>query len=199
MGRIVNISSLGGKISMPHLLPYGASKFALTGLSEGLRAELVKDGIYVTTVIPGLMRTGSPVNAFFKGQSRGSAWFAISDSIPLLSMSAEWAARQILTACRYGDAELILSLPAHVAVRLHGLFPGLITELLGLADRLLPGPAEGITRNVRGCDSVSALAPAWATKLSDDAAIRNNEIGTMEKPRDHHGIGSAQIEVKDQA
>ena len=38
--RIVNISSIGGKIAVPHLLPYTASKFALTGLSEGLRAEL---------------------------------------------------------------------------------------------------------------------------------------------------------------
>ena len=88
MGRIANISSLGGKISAPHLIPYGASKFALTGLSEGMRAELIKDGIYVTTVIPGLMRTGSPINAFFKGNHRAEyAWFAISDSIPFLSMT----------------------------------------------------------------------------------------------------------------
>ncbi|HET6962326.1 MAG TPA: SDR family oxidoreductase, partial [Terriglobia bacterium] len=54
-GRIVNISSIGGKLSIPHLLPYSCSKFALTGLSEGLRAELAKDGIVVTTVCPGLM------------------------------------------------------------------------------------------------------------------------------------------------
>jgi short-subunit dehydrogenase len=76
-GRIVNISSIGGKISVPHLLPCCASKFARTGLSEGLRAELCQDGIYVTTVIPGLMRTGSPRNAIFKGQHRAEhAWSA---------------------------------------------------------------------------------------------------------------------------
>jgi NAD(P)-dependent dehydrogenase (short-subunit alcohol dehydrogenase family) len=46
-GRIVNIASIGGKISVPHLLPYSASKFALVGLSEGLRAELARDGIRV--------------------------------------------------------------------------------------------------------------------------------------------------------
>ncbi len=69
-GRIVNISSIGGKVSMPHLVPYNASKFALVGLSEGLRAELAKDGIVVTTVSPGLMRTGSPRKVFFKGQHR---------------------------------------------------------------------------------------------------------------------------------
>ena len=66
-GRIVNIASVGGKVSVPHLLPYCASKFALVGLSEGLRAELAKDGVVVTTVCPGLMRTGSPRNATFKG------------------------------------------------------------------------------------------------------------------------------------
>src|SRR5919201_401355 len=83
-GRIVNISSIGGKVSMPHLLPYNASKFALVGLSEGLRAELAKDGIVVTTVCPGLMRTGSPPNAYFKGQNEKEyAWFAISDALPL--------------------------------------------------------------------------------------------------------------------
>lgn len=75
-GRVVNISSIGGRIAVPHLLPYCASKFALTGLSDGLRAELSKDGIRVTTVLPGLMRTGSPYNAWFKGtiapSSRGS-------------------------------------------------------------------------------------------------------------------------------
>jgi len=40
-GRIVNISSIGGKVSVPHLVPYSASKFALVGLSKGLRAELL--------------------------------------------------------------------------------------------------------------------------------------------------------------
>src|ERR687893_134487 len=89
-GRIVNISSIGGKISVPHLVPYSASKFALVGLSEGLRAELLKDGVVVTTVCPGLMRTGSPRNALFKGRHRAEyAWFAISDSLPITSMMAE--------------------------------------------------------------------------------------------------------------
>lgn len=80
-------------------------KFALVGFSEGLRSELEKDGIYVTTVCPGLMRTGSPPNAFFKGKHREEyAWFAISDSLPLLSISARRAAARIVRACRYGDS-----------------------------------------------------------------------------------------------
>jgi NAD(P)-dependent dehydrogenase (short-subunit alcohol dehydrogenase family) len=176
-GRIVNISSIGGKISPPHLVPYNASKFALVGLSEGMRAELLKDGVYVTTVCPGLMRTGSPRNATFKGQHRAEyAWFTISDSLPLLSMSAYRAAAQIVRACRYGDAEVVLSLPAKLAVRFHGLFPGLTADFLGLANRLLPGPGGIGTGRAAGRDSESAAAPSVLTKLSDKAARQNNEM-----------------------
>jgi NAD(P)-dependent dehydrogenase (short-subunit alcohol dehydrogenase family) len=100
-GRIVNISSIGGRISVPHLVPYSASKFALVGLSDGLRAELARDNIIVTTVCPGLMRTGSPENAMFKGQhAKEYSWFAISDSLPLASIDADRAGRQIVEACR---------------------------------------------------------------------------------------------------
>ena len=82
-GRIVNVSSVGGKIGVPHMAPYCASKFALTGLSDAVRAELAKDRIFVTTVCPGMMRTGSPFNAWFKGRHRDEfTWFALSDSMP---------------------------------------------------------------------------------------------------------------------
>ncbi len=176
-GRIVNISSIGGKIAVPHLLPYSASKFALVGLSEGMRAELAKDGVVVTTVCPGLMRTGSPRNAIFKGQHRAEyAWFAISDSLPGTSMKAERAARQIISACKRGDAEIILSVPAKLAALFHGVFPGLTADLLGLANRVLPGPG-GIGENrALGEESQSAFAPSWLTALSDQAARDNNEI-----------------------
>ena len=105
-GRIVNIASIGGQIGTPHMIPYSASKFALNGLSQSLRAELTKDGVYVTTVCPGFMRTGSPRNAKFKGQHRAEyAWFSIVNSMPLISMNADRAARQIISACRYGRAK----------------------------------------------------------------------------------------------
>jgi NAD(P)-dependent dehydrogenase (short-subunit alcohol dehydrogenase family) len=176
-GRIVNISSIGGRIAMPHLVPYDASKFALTGLSEGLRAELRKDGIFVTTVCPGLMRTGSPVNATFKGQHRAEfAWFSISDSLPLVTISAERAARQILTACKYGDAQAVLTWPAQLATAFHGLFPGATADLLGLVNAVLPGPGGIGTARAKGKDSTSEIAPSWLTALSDRAARRNNEV-----------------------
>jgi short-subunit dehydrogenase len=119
MGRVVNVSSIGGKIGVPHLAPYCASKFALTGLSESLRPELAKDGIYVTGVFPGLMRTGSPFNALFKGRHREEfMWFAISGSVPIVTVDASRAASKLIDACRYGDAEVVIGWPARVAVTL---------------------------------------------------------------------------------
>ena len=175
-GRIVNVSSIGGKVAVPHLLPYSASKFALTGLSEGMRAELARDGIVVTTIIPGLMRTGSPPNADFKGQHREEyAWFAVSDALPLFSISAERAARRIVAACRHGEAEAILGLPAQVATRAHGLFPGLTADVLGLVNRLLPAPGGIGTARAKGVESGSRLAPSLLTAASDRASVRNNE------------------------
>jgi short-subunit dehydrogenase len=182
-GRIVNISSIGGKVSMPHLLPYNASKFALVGFSEGLRAELAKDGIVVTTVCPGLMRTGSPRNAFFKGQHRAEfAWFSLSDALPLISQSAERAAGQIIEACKGGDAEVVLSFPAKLATTMQALFPGFTTDLLGLVNRLLlPSPGGIGTARLAGKDSSSQLSPSWLTRLNDKAAERNNEYARGEQ------------------
>ncbi len=181
-GRIVNISSIGGKVSVPHLLPYCASKFALTGLSEGLRAELLEDGIHVTTVIPGLMRTGSPRHALFKGQHRAEyAWFAISDSLPGLTTSAESAAQRIVEALRAGEAEVILTLPAWLAVMFHGLFPGLTADILALVHRTLPGPGGIGKQRAPGKESESWAAPSLLTTLTERAARRNNEMAPQEQ------------------
>lgn len=175
-GRIVNIASVGGKISAPHLLPYSASKFALVGLSMGLRTELAKDGVTVTTVCPGLMRTGSPRNATFKGRHHAEyAWFSVSDSLPILSISADNAARRIIAACKRGDAEIILSLPAQFAVQFHSLFPELTADLLSVVNRLLPGPGGIGEGHARGAESESALSPSILTSLSDQAARENNQ------------------------
>src|SRR5690348_2837808 len=176
-GRIVNISSVGGKISMPHLLPYCSSKFALTGLSQGMRAALLQDNVFVTTVCPGLLRTGSPRNAFFKGHHRAEyTWFSISDSLPILSMGAPRAARQIVAACRRGDAELVLPWMAKLWATAHALAPGLVTDLLGSLDRTLPDPGGIGSNRERGARSVSRLSPSPLTLFGDSAAVRNNEI-----------------------
>lgn len=176
-GRIVNVTSIGGKIAVPHLLPYSASKFAFYGFSRGLRSELMKDGIVVTTIVPGLMRTGSPRNANFKGQNRlEHAWFSISDSAPGVSMDADRAAEQILNATKRGEVELTLTLQARVAAAVDALFPEFTGTLLAAANRVLP-MAGGIgQRLAKGKHSQSEASPSILTALGDRAAERNNEL-----------------------
>lgn len=184
LARVVNVSSIGGIVPMPHLLPYCASKFALVGLSRGLRAELARRGVTVTTVCPGLMRTGSPVNARFRSRHRREyAWFALADALPLLSIGAERAARRIIEAARSGRAELVLGLSGHLASLAVRLSPALVSDAMGLVDCfLLPRPraprsaAAAPERVWTGGESASKVAPSLATALSDRAAARNNEL-----------------------
>ena len=178
-GRVVNITSIGGKVSVPHLLPYSCAKFAAMGFSEGLRAELAKEGIRVVTVVPGLMRTGSPVNAFFKGKHRAEhTWFTLSDSLPLVtSMSARRAARQVVNATCRGDAERILTPQAQLASRFHGLFPGITTGILGLVNRLLPH-ADGVGQErVIGQESETSASRSFLTALTQSAARDYHQYG----------------------
>jgi short-subunit dehydrogenase len=176
-GRIVNISSIGGKVAVPHMLPYCASKFALSGLSQALRAELAKYGVFVTTVCPGLMRTGSPRHAWFKGRHREEyTWFSIGGSMPGLSMNADTAAKRIINACRYGRAVLTLSLPAKFGAAMNVLAPEITAELSSLAAQLLPLPGGVGTTAVEGSASASRWSPSVLTLLGERAAIANNEI-----------------------
>ena len=177
-GRIVNISSIGGKIGVPHLVPYTMSKFALSGLSQGLRSELARDGILVTAVYPGLMRTGSHINASFKGRNRSEfAWFSLSAGIPLLSIDARRAARQILRACRNGSAELTITPQARVASIANAAFPTLMTQALRAANSLLPeAGAECSFQEHKGWESTSRWSPSLLTRFADNASVRNNEV-----------------------
>jgi short-subunit dehydrogenase len=177
-GRIVNITSIGGKVAVPHLAPYVASKFALVGLSETMRGELAKDGIYVTTVVPGLMRTGSHINALFKGRHEQEfALFAVANA--MFSTSSENAARRILEACRYGTPEIVITVSARLARLVNSLLPNLSAEVLGIIERVLPAArgAEG-DRSKRGWQSRSWLAPWFLTRAADRAIAQNRE-----KPR----------------
>jgi len=176
-GRIVNISSIGGRIAVPHLLPYSASKFALVGLSEGMRSELLRHGIVVTTVTPGLMRTGSPVNAFFKGKHREEyTWFTVMDSLPVISISAERAARIILRAVRRGRAQVTFTPLARLGARLHGAMPGLTDNLMALMNAVLPSPNGIGTQRAKGRDSETSLTRSFLTWLTRRAAQKNNQM-----------------------
>jgi len=142
-----------------------------------MRAELKRENIFVTTACPGLMRTGSPRNAVFKGKHRQEyAWFSIGDSLPIMSMSAEQAASQILRACRHGRGELFIHSPLNVTIALQQLFPELTQEILSLAANMLP-IMGGIGRDaVKGHESESASSTSILTALTQRAAIANNEV-----------------------
>ncbi len=173
-GRIANIASFGGVVSVPHLLPYSAGKFALVGLSQGLRAELSKEGIVVSTIAPGLMRTGSPRNATFKGDhQREYAWFSIADSLPGLSMSSRRAARRIVRALEFGDTYVVLGLPAKLGVLANALAPDLMSRLLGFVNTLLPSGTDRTAHS--GEESVSSVSPSRLAALNERAELENNQ------------------------
>ncbi len=176
-GRIVNISSIGGKLSVPHLLPYCTSKFALVGYSHGLTTELQQHGISVTTVTPGLMRTGSPRNADFKGDHEAEyALFSISAALPILSIDSRTAAERIVEGCRRKAADVCVSYPSAIATRMHAVAPDLSVSLISWINHLLPQPtADGMTSR-KGVESESQWSPSWLTALNEEAAVRNNEI-----------------------
>src|SRR5436309_8611055 len=175
-GRIVNISSIGGTRAVPHLAPYSASKFALTGLSDALRAELARDNIHVITVAPGMMRTGSHVNARFKGKHDAEfAWFAASAGAPLISMNADRAARKILAACRRGQPSLTLTFAARLQVLANALFPNLTVYAMRLINRFLPDSAGAEGNQSRAGSEFRRLIPDWLTRSADKATARNNE------------------------
>jgi len=138
-GRIVNISSIGGRIAVPHMAAYSASKFALTGFSDAIRAELERDNIFVTTVTPGLMRTGSQIHAKFKGDhSAEYKWFDWSRKIPLASISVERAARKVLNACRRGKPNLVMPWSAYFIIAANALFPNLTARVMKVVNRSMP-------------------------------------------------------------
>ncbi len=158
-GRIANVVSVGGKVAVPHLLPYSVSKFALTGLTEGLRSELVKDKILVTGIYPGTIRTGGHAHAQFKGNKNAEyTWFALSDTVPVISTSAETAARQLWDAVLHGDPEVVIGWNARLAVVFHNLFPEWTVEMMGLVNRLLPSARAAHGAPTRG-DQLTGTIP----------------------------------------
>jgi short-subunit dehydrogenase len=179
-GRIVNITSIGGKVSVPHLVPYCMAKFAAVAFSEGLRAELGYGPITVTTAVPGLMRTGSHTQALFRGQrEKEFTWFSLSASLPLISMDATRAARRIVSAMRNRRAEVILTPAAQLGARGAAVFPGLTARVLHAVSAILPDAADSSGELARG----EELRPAMSGRLFDrltalgrSAARRLNEV-----------------------
>jgi short-subunit dehydrogenase len=185
-GRIVTITSLGGKLGVPHMLPYSTAKFAAVGFSEGLRAELGRGPVTVTTVVPGLMRTGSHENAEFAGKrDEEFTWFGLGASLPVLSMDAERAARQIVAGVAQRRSEIFLTPAGQIVSRVAQVVPELTTTVLHAVQNLaLPDPdgeAAGVRgRRLRGTLPAPVLGPL--TSLGRAAAARFNQVSREPGP-----------------
>jgi short-subunit dehydrogenase len=176
-GAIVNITSIGGKVAVPHLLPYVASKFAAVGLSEGLSAELRGKGIQVTTVCPGLMRTGSHLNAYFKGKAaREYSWFSVGAGFPGISTSARSAARKIMRALIQGKREIAITPQAIFAARFSNVMPAVTSWLLQAANFAMPSATPATAGKYRGAE-VTEFEVKPLTVLAGAAARRYNQVG----------------------
>ncbi|PNY79689.1 SDR family NAD(P)-dependent oxidoreductase [Deinococcus koreensis] len=179
-GRVLMIASVGGKVAIPHLAPYSVSKFATTGLGQALRSELAREGIGVTTVLPGLMRTGSPRQALVKGQAgKEYALLATLDNLPLVSLDAREAARRIVNALVRGDAEAVIGGPALILRTAQALAPQLTADLMALGNRLLPGPTPRDTA-VRGESVESPVTQRNPIKQRAEADF--NQQGSEKEP-----------------
>ncbi len=176
-GEIVNITSVGGRVSIPHLLPYCCAKFAFVGFSTGLSTELRAKGLHVLTVVPGLMRTGSYLQAAFKGASKEEfAWFGLLGNLPGFSVAAEYAASEVRKALEKRDEVCTISFPAKVLVALEALAPDINRELMGLASRyLLPHSDSTDVKSGKAVYPVLNALYRSLTALGRLAATRLNE------------------------
>ncbi|MBV8899538.1 MAG: SDR family oxidoreductase [Verrucomicrobia bacterium] len=152
-GNIVNIASFGGKVPIPHMLSYTASKFSLVGFSEGLQAELAPERIRVTTVCPFIIRTGSHLHAEFKGKARQEfSWFSAGMQTPLTSIDAMRLARRIANAASIGLPILVLPWQARLLVIIHAACPNLFAIANTLVGLALPKSTDALANRtlVRG-------------------------------------------------
>jgi NAD(P)-dependent dehydrogenase (short-subunit alcohol dehydrogenase family) len=189
--RIVNITSMGGEIAVPHLLPYDCAKAAFLSLSEGLQVELARHGIKVTTIVPGLMRTGAPLNASFKGNAEKEfAWFSLGDTSILTSMPTERAAQLIVQSARRGDGKVVLTWQAKLLRLAHGVAPNVVLRLLSLVNSFLPGE-RGLRFVARRGRDLGPPAAAATRQRLEEAARQFNQVQRVEgPPTSHNGAGA---------
>jgi short-subunit dehydrogenase len=121
-GRIINVSSVVGRRSIPKVGGYCATKFALNALSDALRVEVADRGITVTSVYPGTTRTDFRENSRrTKDEKRG--WRP-------KGVTPEKVAKKIAGAAEKGPRDVYVTIPDRIFVAATMLFPGLTDRLL---------------------------------------------------------------------
>lgn len=176
-GRIVNIASIGGKIAVPHLLPYCASKFALVGLSEGLAAELRKENILVSTITPSLMRTGSPRNITVKGDhEKEYAWFKTAAAFPLVSEEPARVAAKIVHALETDSTRPVISHVERLGSFMKEFAPERLDFIMSQVNRILPKDGENGFKSKKGYESESHLSENKIARGANVDARLNNEV-----------------------
>jgi short-subunit dehydrogenase len=126
---LVNISSIVGKRAVPARSEYSASKYAVQGLSEALRGELVRYKIDVLTVCPGLTATNFPKNML-----ENKAKWPLDHT---RAMSAEQVAEATLRAIEKGKREILLTRGGWFLVTINRFFPGFVDFLMARKVRKL--------------------------------------------------------------
>jgi len=169
-GRIANVSSIGGRVAVPHMQPYTVSKFALTGYTKSLRPEALRDNIYVTGIYPMTIRTGGHRHAWFKGNREAEySWFSLGDVIPGLAASAERAARKAIRGIQGGDPEVIIGLGARLQIAIDSLLPNWSAEMMDLLEYALPAPTNLDGPALQGRE-IHGLIPDFTNRVVPDRA-----------------------------
>lgn len=128
-GTIVNIGSFGGKMPIPSMTAYCASKYAVTGLTESLRAELAPKGIHVCAVHPGIINSSFMERAIFRGkdsaeeQQQRQQMEAALNSI--MVSQPEDIANAVWEAVKHNKAETVVGTAA-IATEAYRFVPGLM-------------------------------------------------------------------------
>jgi short-subunit dehydrogenase len=125
-GHFVVISSLVGKFGAPKRSAYAASKHALHGFFESLRAEVWRDRIQVTLVCPGYIRTNISYNAINAAGEK----YGRMDRNQLQGMAPETCALRILKAVAASKQEVIIGGKETLGVYLKRFFPGLFSRIV---------------------------------------------------------------------
>ncbi|HWQ33998.1 MAG TPA: SDR family oxidoreductase [Blastocatellia bacterium] len=136
-GVIINVSSIFGKRGMPYETAYCASKFALAGFSESLRAELMSENIEVTTIYPGAVET-----EIFEAAPNHTG-IEIPDSLP--KFPASQMAKVIVQNARFPQAEVVMALDAMAINFFNKYAPGLVDLALGWSVPFIEGARRAAT------------------------------------------------------